>query len=234
MKKQFIPVLVAGVFYIYVSVAQACSNPYFTIAITEPLFSKGILVNEGIWEFPGSDSLCIYTAVWTAETIDLGAKFKLYVATYHKYDQKMIADTTINSTVEKIWSEPTAHLDQTVFQLKEGVKAFGLTTFSTFLGGTFGEDNQQFDLIVDDGKGKLRSVLTTQTTHRYQRNCGDNCEEENAYENDFYVVSKNKTRGFFDVIRGGSVVQADSVPEPKVPTQGVLYRWNGHGYVQKK
>jgi len=239
MKPRFILLFVTIQFFVFVNTTQACSDPIIESAIPDfardvrqPLINKGITVREKYSNIPGNDDRCIYSAVWIDEKIDLGGKIKVYLATYTPNDYKKISENIFELSADMIWYDPTADVDQTNYHIKDGTRAFGLTVLSVFIGGTFGVDQERFDLFADDGKGKLNSVLTLQTRREYERNCADECGQATSYNIQSFVVGKHKTNGFFDISLEGYTIQTTPTNEKKIPFKPIKYRWNGKKYIQ--
>lgn len=184
---------------------------------------------------PGNSNRCVFTAVWITEKIELGGKINVYVATYHQDQNTKISDFTFKTFAEMIWLAPEALMDKTVFNISGKVAAFGLRTGSVFWGGTFGEDKEQFDLILDDGKGKLRSVLSTRSSHAYQRNCGrGHCDEDDVRNFQLFIVSQTKTNNFSDVLVKHYELRSQPTQQRKDRKKRLkseTHKWNGEQYV---
>jgi len=230
-------VMIASLIGVSINSALACGRPNFANDVTLPLQRKEVFIRENFVKMPGSSNRCIFSAVWVSERIELGGNIKVYVATYIQDENKKISDMTIDTAAEMIWFAPETHVDKAIFNINNSVAAFGIRTASIFLGGTFGEDKEQFDLILDDGKGKLRSVLSAIASSSYQRDCGrNNCDADDVRNVPVLIINENKTYNFSDIVVKHYELRSQPTQRHKDRRKllkSETYKWNGEKYVSQ-
>jgi len=184
---------------------------------------------------PGARERCAFMAAWTDRLEPPGARVRLYVASYAAADGSRLAEATLDLPFKMGGGWVGVGIDPAPYGVSESTTAFAIRTATNFIGGTFDRSDYRFDLLIDDGTKKLRSVLTRSTFDQEPRPPDEH--EFAEMQEDVFLIRDSMSMGFHDILVKRYVTADGSSPESTAGKRTLkghsFYRWNGERYVEQ-
>ena len=212
-----------------------CERPAFADFAVPKYVTKEDLGNEDFQLLRGAKKLCVFAVVWFRERIDVGGKLEIYTATYEPGSQRKAGELYYEIKIENIWNRPTIKIHTRPYEVKAGSTAFALEVQTSYLAGTFGEDNDFLNLLLMKFDGKLENILSVQILHSFNyRFCKpQECEGDNSKSIRNIVLDKKATNGYKNLI----VTTTERIFSPNKKRKQrvkilppITHRWDGNKY----
>jgi len=224
------------------SAVSECAKPEFATALVTRQSGSGYASENAatVAASPGADQYCVFAAAWKAENAHPGdTQARLYVATFLRDSGKKRSDLLMTLEFEGMeYAGPAVRIDPALFPLKRGILAFAVRTEATRRGFAINSFERHFDLVMDDGSGTLRNVLSRTVVDDYRTDCDTASPRPEGCDgvvdtDEIYVVREAATKGYRDIeVKTFAVGVRTAGSNPRRALfASTLYRWNGLEYI---